>query len=142
MNRVNAYAAVTNARAEYIRQYIRDNTQPEEPDTDQEYDEPPEDYETDSYEPEEDTPLPAAKTAKTVELNSEEEAEEYLQEKLTDMDKIAFNESLECIGQTDIDGAECWEFSSQFNFSETGRYAVSSSGKIYEHDGNNYVSVK
>ena len=77
-----------------------------------------------------------------ISLASEDDASEYLHEKLTELEKIDFREELEYLGQAEIDGEKCFEFSSQFNMSETGRFAVSSGGKVYEYDGEKYTPVK
>ena len=148
MSRVEAYTAVTNSRAEYINQYVNGITDLGSV----------ENYDYDSNEninndlpddlPDNDIPVetpqkPSQKaSAKKINLASEDDASEYLQGKLTELEKIDFREELEYLGQVEIDGEDCFEFSSQFNLSETGRYAVSPSGKIYGYDGENYTPVK
>ena len=104
-------------------------------------DETPEDLPSDL--PEEANDLPddsgsETKTApKNISIDSQEKAAEILEGRLIDLGRIAPNETLEYSGITEINGVECWEFSAQFNFSETGRYAISSTGKIYEYDNVN-----
>ena len=143
MNRVKAYTQVTLARAEYVRGLIV----PEEADT-EEYYEPTDDGPDDVPDdvpgdvPDDDTPSPSPQSSSSAKVSSAEEAAEYLDERLTELEKIMPTESLEYSGTTDIDGETCWEFSSRFNFNETGRYAVNSSGKIYEYDGEKYNPVK
>lgn len=82
--------------------------------------------------------------SKNAGIDSQEKATEILSERLIDMNKIMPNETLEYSGLTQINGEECWEFSAQFNFSETGRYAISPTGKIYEHDNESdkFILVK
>ena len=146
MSRVEAYTSVTNSRAEYINQLANGSTSL---DTARDYDE----HTNDSYAdvpddlPDDDVPVEtpeksSKKASSKISLSSEDDASEFLQEKLTELEKIDFREELEYLGQVEIDGEECFEFSSQFNLSETGRYAVSSGGKIYEYDGENYTPVK
>ncbi len=68
---------------------------------------------------------------------------ELLYERLTELEKIDFREELKYLDSTvELDGEECLEFSSHFNSSETGYYAVSPSGKIYEYTNKEYVLVK
>ena len=75
-------------------------------------------------------------------LESAEDAAEFLTEKLIELDKITPNENIEYLdSQTEVKGGKCWEFSSQFNYNETGRYAVSQSGEIYEFVNNKYRSI-
>ena len=75
-------------------------------------------------------------------LESAEDAAEFLTEKLLELDKITPNEDIEYLdSQTEVKGGKCWEFSSQFNYNETGRYAVSQSGEIYEFVNNKYRSI-
>ncbi len=105
------------------------------------------DYDVPDDLPDDDVPVEtpeksSKKASSKISLSSEDDASEFLQELLTELEKIDFREELEYLGQVEIDGEECFEFSSQFNLSETGRYAVSSGGKIYEHDGENYTPVK
>ena len=82
--------------------------------------------------------------SKNTAIDSQAKASEILSERLIDMSKIMPNETLEYSGQTQIDGQDCWEFSSQFNFSETGRYLISPNGKIYEFDNSQekFITVK
>ena len=75
-------------------------------------------------------------------ISNPENAADFLSEKLIELDKILPNESLEYLEKTEINGEECFEFSSQFNFNETGRYAISKSGKIYELVNDNYELIK
>ena len=75
-------------------------------------------------------------------LESTGDAAEFLFEKLIELDKITPNEDIDYRdSQTNIKGEECWEFSSQFNFHETGRYAISKSGAIYEFVNNKYRPI-
>ena len=68
---------------------------------------------------------------------------ELLYERLTELEKIDFREELKYLDSTvKLDGEECLEFCSHLNFSETGYYAVSPSGKIYEYVNKEYVLVK
>ena len=85
------------------------------------------------------TSVPARKS---VSLSSPEEAAEFLEEKLIELEKIMPSETLEYLEkQTEQNGETCWEFSTSFNFRETGRYAVSTSGKIYEYGNDKYSLV-
>ena len=149
MSRVEAYTSVTNSRAEYINQLANGSTSldtvSDHEYADDSYGDVPDDLPDDL--PDDDVPIEtpeksSKKASSKISLASEDDASEFLQEKLTELEKIDFREELEYLGQVEIDGEECFEFSSQFNLSETGRYAVSSGGKIYEHDGENYTPVK
>ena len=157
MSRVQAYTAVTNARAEYINKYI-DGTENNLSDT--------EDYEDSQNDLPDNSPsdlpgdLPddvpsnsdvpdygensskSDENEKKINLSSSDDASEFLSENLITLGKIQPNEVLEYISEVDIDGEECWEFSASFNFYETGRYAISKNGKIYEYDGDKFVPVK
>ena len=141
--------SVTNSRAEYINQIANGtadlDTANDYEDTRNSYDDVPDDLLDDL--PDDDVPVEtpkksSKKTSSKINLASEDDASEFLQERLTELEKIDFREDLEYIGRVEIGNEECFEFSSQFNLSETGRYAVSSSGKIYEYDGENYTPVK
>ena len=75
-------------------------------------------------------------------LTSPENAADFLYEKLVAADKIMPNEEISYLDyEVELNGEDCWEFSSQFNFNETGRYAVSKSGKIYEFADDNYTLI-
>ena len=143
MSRVEAYTSVTNARAEYINQVASGSTSSAA--VNDSYGDVPDDLPDDL--PDDDVPVEMPekspkKSSSKINLASENEASEFLQERLTELEKIDFREELEYLGHVEIDGNECFEFSSLFNMSETGRYAVSPGGKIYEHDGDNYTPVK
>ena len=143
MSRVEAYTSVTNARAEYINQVASGSTSSAA--VNDSYGDVPDDLPDDL--PDDDVPVEMPekspkKSSSKINLASEVEASEFLQERLTELEKIDFREELEYLGHVEIDGDECFEFSSLFNMSETGRYAVSPGGKIYEHDGENYTPVK
>ena len=149
MSRIEAYASVTNSRAEYINQIANGSTSLDTTSdskyTNDSYGDVPDDLPDDL--PDDDVPVKTTEKSSTkasskISLASEDEASEYLHEKLTELEKIDFREELEYLGQVEIDNEECFEFSSQFNLSETGHYAVSSGGKIYESDGENYTPVK
>ena len=75
-------------------------------------------------------------------LSSPENASDFLSERLIELDKIMPNEELEYLdSKVELNGEDCWEFSSQFNFNETGRYAISKSGKIYEFIDDDYKLI-
>ena len=135
LDRVQAYTYVTNERAKYINGYVKDVNQGglDVPNDDFASD-LPDDFSSNSK-------APAKKTAKN--LLSSEAASEFLSEQLIKLDKIMPNEEIIYLdSQVEVNGEECFEFSSEFNFNETGRYAVSKSGKIYEYINENYVLVK
>ena len=149
MSRVEAYTSVTNSRAEYINQLANGSASLDTANNyeyaNESYGDVPDDLPDDL--PDDDVPVEtpeksSKKASSKINLASENEASEFLQERLTELEKIDFREELEYLGQVEIDGEECFEFSSQFNMSETGRFAVSSGGKIYEYDGDNYTPVK
>jgi len=76
-------------------------------------------------------------------LTSPENAAEFLFERLSALDKIMPNEEISYLDyEIELNGEDCWEFSSEFNFNETGRYAVSQNGKIYEYNGEDYITLK
>lgn len=147
MSRVEAYTSVTNSRAEYINQIVDGSTSL---DTAEDYEYSNESYADIPDSLPDDVPYEnenpkknSSKKSSGVNLESENEASDFLHEKLTDLEKIDFREELEYLDSTvELNGKECFEFSAQFNSSETGRYAVSKNGEIYEYDGNNYVPVK
>lgn len=159
MSRLQAYTAVTNARAELINQYadgtevyadtgndLPDNSTSDFPD------DLPSDLPDD---------LPSASSGvnghqdnnkssnknKKINLASPEDAENMLMEQLQARDRLSPGETLAYLDtQTEINGETCWEFSGQIvmmnMISDTGRYAISPSGKIYEFDGDKYIAVK
>ena len=152
MGRVGAYAEVTRARAEYINKYVQSFSEEEE---EEQYDEPEENEESfndddvelpdDIPEIEDEKPQKSSKpAAKSVNLSSEDEAAAYLEEKLTELDRMTPNEELSFSDPVDVNGETCWEFSvtSTLTYSETGRYAVSSNGKIFEQSEGKYIAVK
>ena len=84
----------------------------------------------------------SAPAKKNINLSSPEEAAEFLEERLIELEKIIPSGSLEYLdSQTEQNRETCWEFSYQFNFTETGRYAISPSGKIYEYGNDKYSLV-
>ena len=84
----------------------------------------------------------SAPAKKNISLSSAEEAAEFLEERLIELEKIIPSGSLEHLdSQTEQNGETCWEFSYQFNFTETGHYAISPSGKIYEYGNDKYSLV-
>ena len=149
MSRIEAYTSVTNSRAEYINQIANGSasldTASDSEYTNDSYGDVPDDLPDDL--PDDDVPVEtpeksSKKASSKISLSSEDDASEFLHERLTELEKIDFREELEYLGQVEIDDEEYFEFSSQFNLNETGRYAVSSGGKIYEYDGDNYTPVK
>ena len=151
MSRVEAYTSVTNSRAEYINQIVDGSASL---DTVEDYEYPnesyadipdslPDDLPNDVPDENESSQKKSSKKSSGINLASENEASNFLYEKLTELEKIDFREELEYLDSTvELNSKECFEFSAQFNSSETGRYAVSKNGEIYEYDGNNYVPVK
>ena len=155
MSRVEAYTAVTNSRAEYINQYVNgitDLSTAEHYDNNENiseniYNDVPDDLPSDLPDDVPDNSnshnkKSASKAKKTVNLNSSDDAADFLAERLIELGKIEPNEMLEYLSDVEISGKKCFEFSASFNFNETGRYAVSQNGDIYEYDGTNFVSVR
>ena len=159
LSRVQAYAAATNARAEYILQLARgvpdeDDAWPEEavaqnddlPDVSGARDDDlPDDLPSD----EPQSPAPARKAAAKGRPapTSPEEAASALEAHLMQLDRLSPGDTLSYLEtQVEHGGERCWEFSAQSEglntLVETGRYAVSPSGKFYEFDGDKYVPVK
>ena len=84
----------------------------------------------------------SAPVRKTLSFSSPEEAAEFPEEKLIELERIMPSEALEYLEQqTELNGETCWEFAASFNFRETGRYAISTSGKIYEYGNDKYLLV-
>ena len=142
VSRVQAYATVTAARAEYINEYVNAVSQADLgsdlPNDDSFASDLPEDFIEDLPSNSEQK---SKKTAKN--FSSADEASTFLSERLINLDKINPNEEIIYLdSEIELNGEECFEFSSEFNFSETGRYAVSKSGKVYEYINEEYVLVK
>ena len=155
MSRVEAYTSVTNARAEYINKFANGTTNLSSAEENYEdsgniYDDVPDDLPddlpddvpSDSDVPNEDSSSKNSEARKNINLNSSDDAADFLYERLIELEKIEPNENLEYLSDVDINGKNCFEFSASFNFNETGRYAVSQNGDIYEYDGSNFVPVK
>lgn len=141
LSRIQAYTLVTNSRADYINNYVKkravtiDDDLPSDSPADL-----PEEMPADLPDLPSEPPV-KHETAK-INLADYDKAAEFLTEKLIDSGKIQPNEEITYLdSQVDINGSQCWEFSSSFNFVETGRYAISESGKIYIYEDDKYISL-
>ena len=167
MKRVQAYAIVTDNRAKYINDYVQNLTRGND-DDDENFDIPDENTTQNSEESDSnDDDLPSDsdfsdipddlpedvpespkksssenKNSNQKNISSQEDAKTQLEEKLYGLDKIAMNETLDFISEAEINGENCWVFSTSFNFNETGRYAISKSGKIYEFEDDNFSPIQ
>ena len=74
-------------------------------------------------------------------------AASVLEARLMQLDRLSPGDTLSYLEtQVEQGGEKCWEFSAQAEglnaIVETGRYAVSPSGKVYEFEGDKYVPMK
>ena len=144
MSRVQAYTSVTNSRAEFINAYVKGIVSPVKSEAEETNDDLPSDVPDDlpEFSPSDTEQKTSVRGSKKMELSSPEDALVPLEETLIELEKIMPSESLEYLDSSvEINDETCWEFSAKCNFRETGRYAISSSGKVYEHDGEKYVPV-
>lgn len=133
LSRIQAYTLVTNSRADYINNYVKKRAVTINDDL-------PEDSPSDL--PDLPSESPSKPEPAKINLADYDKAADFLTEKLIDSGKIQPNEEITYLdSQVDINGSQCWEFSSSFNFVETGRYAISESGKIYIYEDDKYISL-
>lgn len=86
-----------------------------------------------------DEPKPQKSQPKKEAVSSQEQAQEFITDKLIELGEITPTETLDANGTSEIDGATCWEFTSPVSYRQ---YAISTAGKIYVHDGEKYSPVK
>ena len=148
LSRVQAYTLVTNSRADYINNYVSKraiNTPDPEIEPEDSQNDLPADLPAEIPEDVPDLPSesPSEPEISKINLADSFEAEEYLTEKLIDSGKIQPNEEIKYLdSEVEINGVQCWEFSSSFNFVETGRYAISQNGNIYIYQDEKYIMLK
>ncbi len=148
LSRPQAYAQATNERAADIAQLVHgggsedfdvmggsdyDSSLPDLPD------------EVPAAKPQSNPSKPSA--SKKLSLSTSEEASDALMDFLYQLDRVSPGEELQDLDtQTDLNGESCWEFalmSGGLNMMmETGRYAISPSGKVYEMEDDKYVLLK
>ncbi len=102
----------------------------------------PDDLPDDSSNTSQQTSKAASKSDSKKNFSSQEDALEFLEGKLSELEKVAMNETLEFVSEVEINNESCWVFSATFNFTETGRYAISKSGKIYELEDEKFTQIK
>lgn len=148
LSKTAAYAQATNERAADIAQLVHggggedfdvmggsgyDSGLPDLPD------------EVPAAKPQSNPSKPSA--SKKLSLSTSEEASDALMDFLYQLDRVSPGEELQDLDtQTDISGEACWEFalmSGGLNMMmETGRYAISPSGKVYELNDDKYAPLK
>lgn len=154
MSKAEAYTQATNERADYIAKLVKgdsdnnnfesdewqsssNNDLPDLPDL-------PDDVPEIQPDSQQDKP---GKAAKKINLTNTDEASEFLMSRLDELGRVSPGEELSDLESvTDINGEQCYEFALIFNAPnmqvESGRYAVSPSGKIYELEDGKYVPAK
>ena len=157
LSMAEAYTQVTNERADYITQLVNSGGYAGDGGDEDEWEDIPDNSGTSGnnndlpddvpgIQPDSQQDKPG-KAAKKINLTNTDEASEFLMSRLDELGRVSPGEELSDLESvTDINGEQCYEFALMFNAPniqvESGRYAVSPSGKIYELEDGKYVPAK